>query len=107
MKKIYGYMRVPTKEQNIDRQLKVLTAAGVPQSGIYMDQISGENVKRPQYQKLLRKLDKDSVLYIKSIDRLGRNYGDLNEQWRIITKEKCSDIVVLDMPILNTRKEKI
>ena len=99
-------MRVSTKEQKMDRQFKVLTEAGVPQSRIYMDQISGENFKRPQYQKLLRKLDKDSVLYIKSIDRLGRNYGDLNEQWRIITKEKHSDIVVLDMPILDTRKEK-
>ena len=64
MKKIYGYMRVSTKEQNMDRQLKALTAAGVPQSRIYMDQISGENFKRPQYQKLLRKLDKDSVLYM-------------------------------------------
>ena len=105
-KKVYGYMRVSTKEQREDRQLDSLLAQGVPRKHIYMDKLSGKDFERPQYKKLLRKLDENSVLFIKSIDRLGRNYADLNEQWRIITKEKGADIVVLDMPILDTRQEK-
>lgn len=104
--KNYGYMRVSTKGQKTDRQWDALVEAGVPKGKIYVDKISGKNFRRPQYQRLLRKLDENSVLYIKSIDRLGRNYGDLNEQWRMITKEKKADIVVLDMPLLDTRKEK-
>ena len=104
--RIYGYMRVSTKEQNEDRQRLALLANGVPENQIYMDKLSGKDFKRPQYQKLLRKLDSRSVLYVKSIDRLGRNYADLNEQWRIITKEKGADVVVIDMPILDTRREK-
>ena len=71
-----------------------------------MDKLSGKDFERPQYKKLLRKLDGESVLYVKSIDRLGRNYVDLNEQWRVITKEKGADIVVIDMPLLDTRREK-
>ena len=104
--KIYGYMRVSSREQNEDRQRISLCEAGVPKHNIYMDKLSGKNFERPQYKKLLKKLDGNSVLFIKSIDRLGRNYKELNEQWRIITKEKGADIVVIDMPLLDTRREK-
>ena len=103
---IYGYMRVSSKEQNEDRQKIALTEIGVPENNIYMDKQSGKDFERTQYKRLLRKLNENSVLYIKSIDRLGRNYGELNEQWRIITKEKKADIVVIDMPLLDTRREK-
>ena len=103
---IYGYMRVSSKEQNEDRQKIALTEMGVPENNIYMDKQSGKDFERTQYKRLLRKLNENSVLYIKSIDRLGRNYGELNEQWRIITKEKKADIVVMDMPLLDTRREK-
>ena len=103
---IYGYMRVSSKEQNEDRQKIALTEMGVPENNIYMDKQSGKDFERTQYNRLLRKLNENSVLYIKSIDRLGRNYGELNEQWRIITKEKKADIVVIDMPLLDTRREK-
>ena len=99
---IYGYMRVSSK----DRQKIALTEMGVPEKNIYMDKQSGKDFERTQYKRLLRKLNENSVLYIKSIDRLGRNYGELNEQWRIITKEKKADIVVIDMPLLDTRREK-
>lgn len=104
--KIYGYIRVSTREQNEDRQRIALLEMGVPEKNIYMDKQSGKDFNRPQYQKLLKKLDSDVVLFVKSIDRLGRNYADLNEQWRIITKEKGTDIVVIDMPLLDTRREK-
>lgn len=103
---IYGYMRVSSKEQNEDRQKIALTEMGVPENNIYMDKQSGKDFERRQYKRLLRKLNENSVLYIKSIDRLGRNYGELNEQWRIITKEKKADIVVIDMPLLDNRREK-
>lgn len=103
---IYGYMRVSSKEQNEDRQKIALMEMGVPENNIYMDKQSGKDFERTQYKRLLRKLNENSVLYIKSIDRLGRNYGELNEQWRIITKEKKADIVVIDMPLLDTRREK-
>ena len=104
--KYYAYVRVSTQEQNEDRQLIAVREMGVPEKNIFMDKLSGKDFKRPQYKKMLRKLDKHSVLFIKSIDRLGRNYEDLWEQWRIITKEKGADIVVIDMPILDTRREK-
>ena len=104
--KIYGYMRVSTKEQKEDRQRIALREMQVPEKNIYMDKLSGKDFERPQYKKLLKKLDSNSVLIVKSIDRLGRNYADLNEQWRIITKEKGADIVVIDMPLLDTRNEK-
>ena len=104
--KIYGYMRVSTREQKEDRQRIALLDSGVPPKQIYMDKQSGKDFDRPQYRRLLRKLDEQSVLFVKSIDRLGRNYSDLNEQWRIITREKGADIVVLDMPILDTRRER-
>ena len=104
--KIYGYMRVSSKEQNEDRQKMALLGIGIPEKQIYMDKLSGKDFDRPQYKKLIKKLDSNSVLYVKSIDRLGRNYIDLNEQWRIITKEKGADIVVIDMPLLDTRRDK-
>ena len=104
--KLFAYLRVSTQEQNEDRQLIAVREMGVPEKNIFMDKLSGKDFERPQYKKLLRKLDKHSVLFIKSIDRLGRNYEDLWEQWRIITKEKGADIVVIDMPILDTRREK-
>ena len=104
--KIYGYARVSTIGQNEDRQILALMEMGVPQNRIYLDKLSGKNFERPQYKRLLKKIDDKSVLYIKSIDRLGRNYRDLSEQWRIITKEKGADVVVIDMPLLDTRREK-
>lgn len=104
--KIYGYMRVSTKEQKEDRQRLALMEAGVPEENIFMDKQSGKNFERREYKRMLRRLNENSILYIKSIDRLGRNYQELNDQWRIITKEKCADIVVIDMPILDTRREK-
>lgn len=104
--KIYGYMRVSTREQNEERQRIALLEMGVPEKQIYIDKQSGKDFDRTQYKRLLRKLDTNSVLFVKSIDRLGRNYADLNEQWRIITKEKGADIVVIDMPLLDTRLEK-
>ena len=105
-KKIYGYIRVSTREQNEDRQLIALREIGVPEKNIYLDKQSGKDFNRPQYKKLLRKLKKDDLLYIKSIDRLGRNYEEILEQWRVLTKEKGVDIVVLDMPLLDTRRGK-
>lgn len=104
--KMFGYIRVSTREQNEERQRIALLEMGVPRERIYMDKLSGKDFERPEYKKLLRRLDEHSVLYVKSIDRLGRNYADLNEQWRRITKEKGADIVVIDMPILDTRREK-
>lgn len=104
--RLYGYMRVSSREQNEDRQRIALLQMGVQERYIYMDKQSGKDFDRTQYQRLLKKLDKNSVLVVKSIDRLGRNYTDLNEQWRIITKEKGADIVVIDMPLLDTRREK-
>ena len=103
---IYGYVRVSTKEQNEDRQLIALRELRVPEKNIYMDKQSGKDFERPQYKKLIRKLKKDDILYIKSIDRLGRNYEEILEQWRILTKDKRIDIVVLDMPLLDTRRGK-
>lgn len=105
-KKTYGYARVSTKDQNVDRQIQALIEAGVPKKNIYLDKISGIHFDRPQYKRLLKRLDVNSVLYIKSIDRLGRSYRELCHQWEIITKIRGADVVVLDMPILDTRKEK-
>ncbi len=103
---IYGYIRVSTREQNEDRQMIALKEVGVPCENIYMDKQSGKDFVRPQYKKLIRKMKKDDLLYVKSIDRLGRNYAEILEQWRILTKDKGMDIVVLDMPLLDTRREK-
>lgn len=103
---IYGYIRVSSRDQNEDRQLIALKEVDVPEKNIYLDKQSGKDFNRPQYKKLLRKMKKDDLLYIKSIDRLGRNYEEILQQWRVLTKEKCIDIVVLDMPLLDTRRGK-
>ena len=103
---IYGYIRVSTKEQNEDRQMIALREVGVPEKNIFMDKLSGKDFNRPQYKKLLRRIKKDDLLYIKSIDRLGRNYEEILQQWRYLTKDKGIDIVVLDMPLLDTRRGK-
>ena len=102
----YAYIRVSTREQNEDRQRDALGPLNVPEKNIYMDKQSGKDFERPQYKRLLRRMKKDDLLYVKSIDRLGRNYGEILEQWRILTKEKGIDIVVLDMPLLDTRRGK-
>ncbi len=103
---IYGYVRVSTREQNEDRQLIALREAEVPDKNIFTDKQSGKDFDRPQYRRLVRKMKKDDLLFIKSIDRLGRNYGEILEQWRLLTKEKGIDIAVLDMPLLDTRRGK-
>lgn len=100
---IYGYIRVSTKEQNEDRQVRAMQEYGVPAECVYLDKQSGKDFERPAYKKLLRKLKPDDTVVISSIDRLGRNYEELLEQWRLITKDKQANIVVLDMPLLDTR----
>ncbi len=102
----YGYIRVSTRDQNEDRQLIAMRELSIPEKNIFLDKQSGKDFERPQYKKLVKKLKPDDLLYIKSIDRLGRNYGEILEQWRILTKEKGIDIVVLDMPLLDTRRGK-
>ena len=104
--KLYGYARVSSSSQKEDRQIIALKEMGVSEDAIFVDRMSGKNFDRPEYKKLLRKLNNNTCLYIKSIDRLGRSYSDLSEQWRIITKEKQSDVYVIDMPILDTRRDK-
>ena len=103
---IYGYVRVSTKEQNLDRQLIAMREAGVPEKNIFMDKQSGKDFDRPQYRRLVRRMKRDDLLYIKSIDRLGRNYEEIQNQWRLLTKEKGVDICVIDMPLLDTRRGK-
>lgn len=103
MAKNYGYIRVSTKEQNEDRQLEAMRKSDVPDKNIFSDKQSGGDFERPQYRRMMGILKNDDVLYVKSIDRLGRNYSEILEQWRILTKEKKVDIVVLDMPLLDTR----
>lgn len=102
----YAYVRVSTLHQNEDRQLIAMEEIGIESKNIYVDKQSGKDFNRPMYKKLLRKLKEGDVLYVKSIDRLGRNYEEIKEQWRILTKNQGVDIVVLDMPILDTRKGK-
>ena len=106
MANIYGYIRVSTRDQNEDRQLIALRELKIPEKNIFMDKQSGKDFNRPQYKRLVRKLKKDDLLYIKSIDRLGRNYAEILEQWRLLTQTKGIDIVVLDMPLLDTRRGK-
>ena len=103
---IYGYIRVSSRDQNEDRQLIALREINVPEKNIFTDKQSGKDFDRPQYKKLLKKLKKDDLLYIKSIDRLGRNYEEIQNQWRTLTKEKGVDICVIDMPLLDTRRGK-
>ena len=102
MKK-YAYIRVSTREQNIDRQLNALEVYCIPEENIYCDYQSGKNFKRPAYKKLMRKLKKGDLMIIKSIDRLGRNYNEILEQWRYVTRNIGADIMVLDMSLLDTR----
>ena len=106
MGNVYGYIRVSSRDQNEDRQLIAMQELKVPRNNIYMDKQSGKDFNRPKYKRLLRRLRQDDLLYIKSIDRLGRNYSEILEQWRVLTKEKGIDIVVLDMPLLDTRRGK-
>ena len=104
--KIYGYARVSTKEQNEGRQIIALQQFGVEQRRIYLDKQSGKDFNRPAYRRLIALLREGDTLVVKSIDRLGRNYDDILEQWRLITKEKKAAIVVLDMPLLDTRQNR-
>ena len=100
----YGYIRVSTREQNEQRQLIAMREFGIDEKQIYMDKQSGKDFERPGYQRLLRRLRAGDTIVIKSIDRLGRNYDEILEQWRLLTKQKQVDIVVLDMPLLNTKQ---
>ena len=102
----YGYARVSSREQNEDRQMIAFDEANVPKENIFVDKQSGKDFNRPKYRRLLRRLKVDDVLFVKSIDRLGRDYAEILEQWRILTKEKKIDIVVIDMPLLDTRRGK-
>ena len=102
----YGYVRVSSTDQNEERQLLALAARGVPEKNIYVDKQSGKDFDRPQYRKLVKKLRAGDLLYVLSIDRLGRNYEEIQRQWRILTKEIGADICVLDMPLLDTRNGK-
>lgn len=106
MLEVYGYVRVSSRDQNEDRQMIAMEEAQVPKNHIYIDKQSGKNFDRPQYLKLYKKLKQGDLLYIKSIDRLGRDYEEIQNQWRILTREKRIDIVVLDMPLLDTRRGK-
>jgi len=104
MQKMYGYIRVSTKEQNEGRQVVAMMDFGVEKKFLIIDKQSGKDFNRPGYKQLLKKLKPGDIVVIKSIDRLGRNYDEILEQWRILTKEKHADVVVLDMPLLDTRK---
>lgn len=103
---VYGYVRVSSKDQNEDRQMIALREVGVAEKNIFVDKQSGKDFNRPKYKRLLKRLKTDDLLYIKSIDRLGRSYEEIQNQWRILTKDKKVDIVVLDMPLLDTRRGK-
>jgi DNA invertase Pin-like site-specific DNA recombinase len=103
---IYGYARVSTKEQHTDRQIYALTQTGVNEKNIFTDKFSGRSFDRPQYKKLSRKLKAGDILYVKDIKRFGRNYNEILENWREITKKICADIIILDMPLLDTTRYK-
>lgn len=102
--KTYGYARVSSRDQNLDRQLDALTAFGVTSKNVFADKASGKDFERPAYRRLMRRLAQGDVLVIKSIDRLGRNYEEILSEWRLITKELGAQVVVLDMPLLDTRE---
>ncbi len=102
----YGYIRVSAADQNEERQMVAMRELPIPEKNLFIEKQSGKDFQRPQYEKLVRRLKSEDLLYIKSIDRLGRNYGEILEQWRFLTKEKRIDIVVLDMPLLDTRRGK-
>ena len=101
----YGYVRISTKEQNEARQLAALAEYEIPQRNLFIDRQSGKDLERPAYKRLMKRLHPGDLLIVQSIDRLGRNYGEILEQWRVITKEKQADIMILDMPLLNTRTQ--
>lgn len=103
MGKVYGYIRVSSADQNEDRQRMALSEVGVEEKNIYMDKLSGKDFNRPQYKKLVRRMKNGDLLYILSIDRLGRNYAEIQNQWRVLIKEIGIDICVMDMPLLDTR----
>ncbi|MDR1621532.1 MAG: recombinase family protein [Synergistaceae bacterium] len=103
---IYGYVRVSSADQNTDRQIDAMNEIKIPEAQVYTDKQSGKNFERPQYKALLKKLKPGDLVYIKSIDRLGRNYDEIQNQWRILTKERNVDIAVIDMPLLDTRNGK-
>ena len=104
--KVYGYVRVSSQEQNEDIQLIAMSEAGVEHANIFIDKQSGKDFDRPNYKRLIKRLRPGDTLFIKSIDRLGRNYEEIQNQWRIITKDKGVDMVVIDMPLLDTRINK-
>ena len=106
MNSIYGYVRVSSIDQNEDRQLLEMEKRAVPEKNVYIEKQSGKDFERPNYKKLVKKLKAGDLLYILSIDRLGRNYKDIQDQWRILTKEIGIDICVIDMPLLDTRNGK-
>ena len=103
--KTYGYARVSTREQHEDRQVLALVECGIAEKDIFVDKQSGKNFDRPLYRKLIKKLKPCDTIFVKSIDRLGRNYEEIIEQWRVITKETGASIVVIDMPLLDTRQK--
>ena len=105
-KSVYGYVRVSSIDQHEDRQMVAMSEIAIPSENIYIDKLSGKNFERPQYKEMVGKLSEGDLLYILSIDRLGRNYEEIQNQWRIITKEKGADICVLDMPLLDIRQGK-
>ena len=103
MGQTYAYLRVSTREQNEERQLAAIEGLEIPKDNVFLDKESGKNFHRPEYIKMKAKMEKGDILYIKSIDRLGRNYHEILEEWRFLTREKYVDIVVLDIPLLDTR----
>lgn len=103
---IYGYIRVSTKEQNEDRQLIAMNGLSISRGCLFIDKQAGKDFERPAYKRMIKRMKKDDLLYIKSIDRLGRNYEEIQQQWRVITKDKGVDICVIDMPLLDTRRGK-
>ena len=103
---IFGYIRVSTKDQHTDRQAVALSEFSIPKKNLYIDKQSGKDFLRPAYRKMMRRVKRDDLIIVKSIDRLGRNYDEILEQWRIITREKGADIKILDMPLLDTTHSK-
>lgn len=103
--RVFGYVRVSARDQNIDRQMVVMDKLKIPKSNLFIDKLSGKDFNRPNYKRMVKRMRAGDVLYIKSIDRLGRDYTEIIEQWRILTKKKKADIVVVDFPLLDTRKK--
>ena len=102
---VFGYVRISAKDQNEARQLAALAEYDIPKRNLYIDRRSGKDFDRPAYKRLIKRLARGDLLIVQSIDRLGRDYGEILEQWRVITKEKQADIMILDMPLLNTRTQ--